>query len=180
MKKETFTEKLIKRTYGISDPLDEYKRREADRIGNQVFTILFYLMTFGNLIPFILAYKYPQIVAIGYPIIIFLISMISALYVLSQTKKTGITAIDPDMLNEKESRQLHYPGLKAGIVYGLMSFFVTPLLHILLDESQDYLQSLLAFKNIFSSILQSVFFGVVIQILISRRIAKSKKDQDDD
>ena len=31
MKKETFTEKLIKRTYGISGPLDEYKRREADR-----------------------------------------------------------------------------------------------------------------------------------------------------
>ena len=179
MKKETFTEKLIKRIYGISGPLDEQKRREADRIGNQVFIILFYLMTFGNLIPFVLAYKYPQIVAIGYPIIIFLISMISALYVLSQTKKTGITAIDPDMLNEKESRQLHYPGLKAGIVYGLMSFFVTPLLHILLDESQDYLQSLLAFKNIFSSILQSVFFGVVIQILISRRIAKAKKDQDE-
>ncbi|MTV80870.1 hypothetical protein GM546_13585, partial [Streptococcus pneumoniae] len=89
----------------------------------------FYLMTFGNLIPFVLAYKYPQIVAIGYPIVVFGISMISALYVLSQTKKTGITAIDPDMLSEKESKQLHYPGLKVGIVYGLMSFFVTPLLH---------------------------------------------------
>ena len=180
MKKETFTEKLIKRTYGISDPLDEHKRREADRIGNKIFVILFYLMTLGNLIPFVLAYKYPQIVAIGYPIVIFGISMISALYVLSQTKKTGITAIDPDMLNEKESKQLHYPGLKVGIVYGLMSFFVTPLLHILLGESQDYLQSLLTFKNIFSSILQSVFFGVVIQIIISRRIAKAKEDQDED
>ena len=180
MKKEAFTEKLIKRIYGISGPLDEHKRREADRIGNQVFIILFYLMTFGNLIPFVLAYKYPQIVAIGYPIVVFGISMISAFYVLSQTKKTGITAIDPDMLSEKESKQLHYPGLKAGIVYGLMSFFTTPLLHILLGESQDYLQSLLAFKNIFSSILQSVFFGVVIQILISRRIAKTKKDQDED
>ena len=180
MKKETFTEKLIKRIYGISGPLDEHKRREADRIGNQVFIILFYLMTFGNLIPFVLAYKYPQIVAIGYPIVVFGISMISALYVLSQTKKTGITAIDPDMLSEKESKQLRYPGLKAGIVYGLMSFFTTPLLHILLGESQDYLQSLLAFKNIFSSILQSVFFGVVIQILISRRIAKAKKNQDND
>lgn len=76
MKKETFTEKLIKRIYGISGPLDEHKRREADRIGNQVFIILFYLMTFGNLIPFVLAYKYPQIVAIGYPIIVFMISMI--------------------------------------------------------------------------------------------------------
>ncbi|AOG55300.1 hypothetical protein SPND122_00349 [Streptococcus pneumoniae] len=27
MKKETFTEKLIKRIYGISGPLDEHKRR---------------------------------------------------------------------------------------------------------------------------------------------------------
>lgn len=179
MKKETFTEKLIKRIYGISGPLDEHKRREADRIGNQVFIILFYLMTFGNLIPVVLAYKYPQIVAIGYPLVVFGISMISALYVLSQTKKTGITAIDPDMLSEKESKQLHYPGLKAGLLYGLMSFFSSPLLHILLGESQDYLQSLLAFKNIFSSILQSFFFGVVIQIIISHRIAKAKEDQDD-
>lgn len=180
MKKETFTEKLIKRIYGISGPLDEHKRREADRIGNQVFIILFYLMTFGNLIPFVLAYKYPQIVAIGYPLVVFGISMISALYVLSQTKKTGITAIDPDMLSEKESKQLHYPGMKAGLLYGLMSFFSTPLLHILLGESQDYLQSLLTFKNIFSSILQSFFFGVIIQIIISRRSAKAKKNQDND
>ena len=29
MKKETLTEKLIKRIYGISGPLDEHKRREA-------------------------------------------------------------------------------------------------------------------------------------------------------
>ena len=180
MKKETLTEKLIKRIYGISGPLDEHKRREADRIGNKIFVILFYLMTLGNLIPFALAYKYPQIVAIGYPIVIFGISMISALYVLSQTKKTGITAIDVDMLTEKESKQLHYPGLKAGLFFGLWMFFITPLLHILLGESQDYLQSLLAFKNIFSSILESVFFGVVIQIIISHRIAKAKKDQDED
>ena len=180
MKKETLTEKLIKRIYGISGPLDEHKRREADRIGNQVFIVLFYLMTFGNLIPLVLAYKYPQIVAIGYPLVVFGISIVAALYVVSQTKKTGITAIDPEMLSQKESKQLHFPGLKAGIVYGLMSFFVTPLLHILLGESQDYLQSLLAFKNIFSSILQSVFFGVVIQIIISRRIAKAKEDQDND
>ena len=180
MKKETLTEKLIKRIYGISGPLDEHKRREADRIGNKIFVILFYLMTLGNLIPFVLAYKYPQIVAIGYPLVVFGISMISALYVLSQTRKTGITAIDLDMLNEKESKQLHYPGLKAGVFFGLWMFFITPLLHILLGESQDYLQSLLTFKNIFSSILQSFFFGVIIQIIISRRIEKAKKDQEDD
>ena len=180
MKKETFTEKLIKRTYGISDPLDEYKRREADRIGNQVFIFLFYLMIFGNLIPLILAYKYPQLVALVYPPLILVIALISAGYVTYQMKKTGITAIDPDMLNEKESKQLYYPGLKAGIVYGLMSFFTNPLLHILLGESQDYLHSLLTIRNGVSSILGSIFFGASIQFLISRRIAKTKKEQDED
>lgn len=180
MKKETFTEKLIKRIYGISGPLDEHKRREADRIGNKIFVILFYLMTLGNLIPFFLAYKYPQIVAIGYPLVILGISMISALYVLSQTRKTGITAIDLDMLNEKESKQLYYPGLKAGLFFGLWMFFITPLLSILIGEGQDYFHSLLTIRNGVSSILGSIFFGVIIQIIISRRIAKAKKDQDED
>ena len=180
MKKETLTEKLIKRIYGISGPLDEHKRREADRIGNQVFVVLFYLMIFGNLIPFVLAYKYPQIVAFGYPLVVFGISMIAALYVVSQTKKTGITAIDSDMLSQKESKQLHLPGLKAGLFFGLWMFFITPLLHILLGEGQDYFHSLLTIRNGVSSILGSIFFGASIQFLISRRIQKAKEDQDDD
>lgn len=33
MNKENFTDRLIKRFYGISGPLDEYKRREADPHG---------------------------------------------------------------------------------------------------------------------------------------------------
>ena len=180
MKKETFTEKLIKRTYGISGPLDEHKQREADRIGNKIFMVLFYLMIFGNLIPFVLAYKYPQIVAFGYPIIIFLISMVCAIYVSTQTKKTGITAIDPDMLSQKEQKQLRYPGLKAGLFFGLWMFFITPLLSILIGEGQDYFQSLLTIRNGVSSILGSIFFGASIQFLISRRIAKTKKDPDED
>ena len=178
MKKETFTEKLIKRIYGISGPLDEHKRREADRIGNQVFIILFYLMTFGNLIPFVLAYKYPQIVAIGYPIVVFGISMISAFYVLSQTKKTGITAIDPDMLSEKESKQLHYPGLKAGSIYGTVIFFIIPLIDTLTSENPNFITSLLNTKHIFKTILGAFFFGVMMHIVDSLRIARAKKDHD--
>ena len=178
MKKETFTEKLIKRIYGISGPLDEHKRREADRIGNQVFIILFYLMTFGNLIPFVLAYKYPQIVAIGYPIVVFGISMISAFYVLSQTKKTGITAIDPDMLSEKESKQLHYPGLKAGSIYGTVIFFIIPLIDTLTSENPNFISSLLNTKHIFKTILGAFFFGMMMHIVVSLRIARAKKDQD--
>ena len=180
MKKEPLNEKLIKRIYGISGPLDEHKRREAEHIGNKVFMILFYLMIFGNVIPLVLAYKYPQLVALVYPPLILVIALISAGYVTYQMQKTGITTIEPDMLNEKESKQLHYPGLKAGLFFGLWMFFITPLLGILIGEGQDYFQSLLTIRNGVSSILGSIFFGASIQFLISRRIAKTKKNQDED
>ena len=175
MKKETLTEKLIKRIYGISGPLDEHKRREADRIGNQVFIVLFYLMTFGNLIPFVLAYKYPQIVAIGYPLVVFGISMMAALYVVSQTKKTGITAIDPEMLSQKESKQLYFPGLKAGLIYGMGMFFGIPLLNVLTDDSKDYLGSLLNAGHFVSTILATFFFGLTIQITSLFAFKKPRK-----
>ena len=180
MKKETLTEKLIKRIYGISGPLDEYKRREADRIGNKIFVILFYLMTLGNLIPFVLAYKYPQIVAIGYPIVVFGISMISALYVVSQTKKTGITAIDPEMLNQKESKQLHFSGLKSGLIYGIAIFFIIPFIDTLTSENPNFISSLLNTKHILKTILGAFFFGLMMQIVVTLRIQKAKEDQDDD
>ena len=180
MKKEPLNEKLIKRIYGISGPLDEHKRREAEHIGNKVFMILFYLMIFGNVIPLVLAYKYPQLVALVYPPLILVIVLISAGYVTYQMQKTGITTIEPDMLSEKESKQLHYPGLKAGLFFGLWMFFITPLLGILIGEGQDYFQSLLTIRNGVSSILGSIFFGASIQFLISRRIAKTKKDPDED
>lgn len=180
MKQETFTEKLIKRTYGISGPLDEHKRREADRIGNKVFMVLFYLMIFGNLIPFVLAYKYPQVVAFGYPIIILLVSMVCAIYVSTQTKKTGITAIDPDMLSQKESKQLRYPGLKAGLLYGVFMFFGIPLLNVLTDNSKNFFTSLFNLGHFISILFAAFFFGLVMQIIVWLRIRKAKNDQDDD
>ena len=180
MKKETFTEKLIKRTYGISGPLDEHKRREAEHIGNKIFMILFYLMTLGNLIPFVLAFRYPQVVAFGYPIIIFLISMVCSIYVTSQTTKTGIAAIDPDVLNQKEKKQLRFPGLKAGLIYGIAMLFGIPLLDILMDDSKNYLTSLLNTRSILSTIVAAFFFGLTVHIVVTLRIQKAKEDQDDD
>ena len=179
MKKETLTEKLMKRTYGISGPLDEHKQREADRIGNKIFMVLFYLMIFGNLIPFVLAYKYPQIVAFGYPIIIFLISMICAVFVTTQTKKTGITAIDPDMLSQKEKKQLRYPGLKAGLVYGAFMFFGMPLLNVLTDDNKNYLSYLFNLGHFTSILFAAFLFGLMMQIVVWLRIRKAKENQDD-
>ena len=180
MKKEPLNEKLINRIYGISGPLDEHKRREAEHIGNKIFMILFYLMTLGNLIPFVLAFRYPQVVAFGYPIIIFLISMVCSIYVTSQTTKTGIAAIDPDVLNQKEKKQLRFPGLKAGLIYGIAMLFGMPLLDILMDDSKSYLTSLLNTRSILSTIVAAFFFGLTVHIVVTLRIQKAREDQDDD
>ena len=180
MKKEPLNEKLIKRIYGISGPLDEHKRREAEHIGNKIFMILFYLMTLGNLIPFVLAFRYPQVVAFGYPIIIFLISMVCAIYVTSQTTKTGIASIDPDVLNQKEKKQLRNPGLKAGLGYGIAMLFGMPLLDILMDDSKSYLTSLLNTRSILSTIVAAFFLGLTVHIVVTLRIQKAREDQDDD
>ena len=179
MKKEPLDEKLIKRIYGISGPLDEHKQREADRIGNKIFMVLFYLMIFGNLIPFVLAYKYPQMVAFGYPIIIFLVSLVCSFYVTTQTKKTGITAIDPDMLNQKEKKQLRYPGLKAGLGYGIAMLFGMPLLNVLTDDSKNYLTSLFNMGHFIKILFAAFFFGLMMQVVVWLRIRKAKENQDD-
>ena len=81
---------------------------------------------------------------------------------------------------KKEKKQLRYSGLKAGLFFGLWMFFITPLLGILIGENPDYFHSLLTIRNGVSSILGSIFFGASIQFLISRRIAKTKKEQDED
>ena len=81
---------------------------------------------------------------------------------------------------KKEKKQLRYPGLKAGLFFGLWMFFITPLLHILTGEGQDYFHSLLTIRNGLASIFGAIFFGASIRFLISRRIARAKKEQDKD
>ena len=74
MIKETFTDKLIKRFYGITGPLDEQKRQQVDRMGNIAFVVLFFTLLCGNCIAFLIGFKYPELVARIYPILL-LISM---------------------------------------------------------------------------------------------------------
>ncbi|EAO72953.1 conserved hypothetical protein [Streptococcus agalactiae CJB111] len=60
MNKENFTDRLIKRFYGISGPLDEYKRREADRMGNIALIFLVWFLMLGNVVALLLAEDFPQ------------------------------------------------------------------------------------------------------------------------
>ncbi|TPR42341.1 DUF3278 domain-containing protein [Apilactobacillus micheneri] len=46
--RESFFTKCIKRFYGITGPLDEYKRQEINRIGNNAFIVCWIYIMLSN------------------------------------------------------------------------------------------------------------------------------------
>ncbi len=79
---------------------------------------------------------------------------------------------------KKEKKQLRYSSLKAGLFFGLWMFFIIPLIDTLTSENPNFISSLLNTKHIFKTILGAFFFGVMMHIVDSLRIARAKKDQD--
>lgn len=178
MKKETFTEKLIKRTYGITGTLDEQKRREADRIGNISFIFLYYLLVFGNAIAFCLAFFYPSVIAFAYPAFLTTVLMIFSFGFLIKTFKNRLTIIDTEDLNAKEQKQLRFAGVKMGLSFGTGMFFMFPLLQVLINN-KSYLTELFSVRNFVLFFFQALFMGIFIHIQIKIRLRQAQKDQEE-
>ena len=106
MIKETFTDKLIKRFYGITGPLDEQKRQQVDRMGNMAFVVLFYILIFGNCIALLLSFKYPELVARIYPILLLIIILLVSSILTYKLKISAVNAFDEEELTEKEKNKV--------------------------------------------------------------------------
>ena len=180
MIKETFTDKLIKRFYGITGPLDEQKRQQVDRMGNIAFVVLFFTLLCGNCIAFLIGFKYPEIVARIYPILLLLIIMVVGSILTYKFKKSAVNAIDEEELTEREQKQLKHAGLKSGLFFGVFMFLGMPLIQLLVNH-KDYLTELFSVRNILSGIFDAILFGAIMQGFVNARIkqAKSQADKDD-
>ena len=141
MIKETFTDKLIKRFYGITGPLDEQKRQQVDRMGNIAFVVLFFTLLCGNCIAFLIGFKYPELVARIYPILLLIIILLVSSILTYKLKISAVNAFDEEELTEKEKKQLKHVGLKSGLCFGISMFLGMPLVHFLVDN-KDYLTEL--------------------------------------
>ena len=172
MIKETFTDKLIKRFYGITGPLDEQKRQQVDRMGNIAFVVLFFTLLCGNCIAFLVARIYPILLLI----IILLVSSI----LTYKLKISAVNAFDEEELTEKEQKQLKHVGLKSGLYFGISMFLGMPLVQFLVDH-KDYFTELFSIHNMLSGIFDAILFGAIMQGWVYARIkqAKSQTDKDD-
>lgn len=173
MIKETFTDKLIKRFYGITVPLDEQKRQQVDRMGNMAFVVLFYILIFGNCIALFLSFKYPELVARIYPILLLTIILVVSGVLTYKFKMSAVNAIDEEELTEKEQKQLKHAGLKSGLYFGVYMFLGMPLVHFLVDN-KDYLTELFSIHNMLSGIFEAILFGAIMQGLVNAGIKQAK------
>lgn len=180
MIKETFTDKLIKRFYGITGPLDEQKRQQVDRMGNIAFVVLFFTLLCGNCIAFLIGFKYPELVARIYPILLLIIILVVSGVLTYKFKMSAVNAIDEEELTEKEQKQLKHAGLKSGLYFGVYMFLGMPLIQLLVNH-KDYLTELFSVRNILSGIFDAILFGAIMQGWVNARIkqAKSQADKDD-
>lgn len=180
MVKETFTDKLIKRFYGITGPLDEQKRQQVDRMGNKAFVVLFFTLLFGNCIAFLLSFKYPELVARVYPILLLIIIWVVGSILTYKFKISAVNAFDEEELTEKEQKQLKHVGLKSGLYFGISMFLGMPLVQFLVDH-KDYFTELFSIRNMLSGIFDAILFGAIMQGWVYARIkqAKSQTDKDD-
>ncbi|CQR25797.1 membrane protein [Streptococcus varani] len=164
MNKESFTDKLLKRFYGITGPLDEYRRQQIDRVGNICYVWLTTILIFGNLVAYILGQKHPEIVATIYPLALTFIGLLLYFIVAANQGFDVVQAIDVEELDEKEKKQLQHVGLKSGLLFGISMWLFGPLLLQL-----SYPAGLFAIKTILFGVFNGLMFGVCIQVVNKAR-----------
>ena len=117
MKKETFQDKLIKRFYGIAGPLDEFRKKEAFRLGNTCFILLFWGTMALTLLALALSKRYPEVVAYGYPTALFLSTLSASMYMTSKMRHNQVDSLDVEELTSKEQKQLKGASIKFALYF---------------------------------------------------------------
>ncbi|HGI4931478.1 TPA: DUF3278 domain-containing protein [Streptococcus agalactiae] len=175
MNKENFTDRLIKRFYGISGPLDEYKRREADRMGNIALIFLVWFLMLGNVVALLLAEDFPQEVAMYYPMILELLVCILFGYLVYASNKTQLTKYDEDELSDKERKSIRHIGWKSGIYFGVFMYLTS---YTWIDSPLSYFDYLLSGKALFTLVFTGSFFGISTAVVnyFNRRKGKEERE----
>ncbi|MEW4354521.1 DUF3278 domain-containing protein [Streptococcus pneumoniae] len=174
MNKETFIEKLMKRFYGITGPLDEYKRRELDRIGNLCFIYLFWVLLIGNLCAILLADTYPETVAFAYPAILTFCIFLALSYIIYRTHKLHLMDIDEEELTKQEQKKMRFAGLKQGLFFGIFTWIFHGTFNFI--DNRPLIESFLSPKSIVILILNTLFMGIFTHFYLKWRKKSAHKN----
>lgn len=172
-KKETVSEKVLKRFYGISGVLDEYKRGEINRIGNNAFIILFFYSLLSNFIATLFATRFPEITlwALIVSNLILVVFVIGG-YVILAVGNLNLTVeeVEVDKVS-KTRKQVIKKGVRQGLSFGIGMHLLTALTNVV-SEGESIRKGLFSFPHIISSLLAGLFFGVIMTVVMLNRVKK--------
>lgn len=96
MKKESKTDKLIKRYFGISGPLDEFRRSEIGKACTSSLVWTQLILSLACLVAFLVAGYFPEIVGHYFPFIVLFIMLIGGQSAYHKTVDKGVQNDDQE------------------------------------------------------------------------------------
>lgn len=174
--KENFLTKCIKRFYGITGPLDEYKRQEINRIGNNSFIICWIYLMISNFIFFFCGYNHPEHAVITYGGVNFIFLMSISFYIMIASYRSKITINEVSENNYKnEKRKIKYRMIISGIIFGLLIYLINPLTSVVVDH-ESYLNQIIhpTKRYLIQCILETVFWCLFMYLIMKNRTKKMK------
>ncbi len=173
--KETLMEKIIKRFYGISGVLDEYRLQEIRRIGNNAFIFLFYYILLSNVVVVTL------MGVVGAKELLFGLCVINALvtaggvggYVLYQIHKLELAQIE---VTEEQripmQRKYAVKCALSGVSFGLLMTIFNGL-----QSNQGFVAEVFSLRSLILFGFEAVFFGGSMYLLVRYRMKKIRNEE---
>ncbi|HFI0427047.1 TPA: DUF3278 domain-containing protein [Streptococcus suis] len=174
MKKETFQDKLIKRFYGIAGPLDEFRQKEAFRLGNTCFILLFWATMVLTLLALALSKRFPQVVAFGYPVALLLSYLATSTYIMFILRHSQVDSLDVEELTTKEQKQLKGASFKFALYFTTVMYIWTVVFEAWM-EGLNPLDHLFDLRKFLAACLGGVFTGIAIEIMLRKRMKKAEQ-----
>jgi hypothetical protein len=171
--KEKLWIRMMKRFYGISGVLDEYRRSQVEHIGNNAFMVMFWYMLLSNLLATIFAYKYPEAtlwVFIGCNL--FFIIYVICGYIMIATSHLKLTEneVEPkDLVREK--RKIIFKGIGLGVYFAVTMHLLEGLIDVVIGDG-NFFESILSPNGIIGSFLGGLFFGGMMYLVMIVRLKK--------
>ena len=165
-KKESIGVKAVKRFYGVSGVLDEYKRQEINRIGNNSFMMLWAYMLLSSFVTVVVGMNHPTwalwILLIGNAVVgIFGIG----LYIMSATISLGLGQVEVEKKQyDVEKQRMKKKGRRAGLFFGGWMFVMNEIIFTEISQKGNLLHAF-TLKNILIYSLSGLFFGSVMYVI---------------
>lgn len=173
--KETLMEKMIKRFYGISGVLDEYRLQEIRRIGNNAFMFLFWYLLLSNFIVIHLIDRLdPEIILLGFCTInILVLVFVVCGYVTYQVFKLKLAKIEASdsqrkSLKRKSVLNCALSGIFFATIGTVMSAF---------DSKGSFMAELLSPYSLFSFLFGAIFFGGAMYLLVRYQLKNEREEE---